>query len=123
MRKLQFTSNCTLKGRGLLDSAQQQKQQADKSSKEDICAGVGAAGERLPEDTGPVGPSVVCCPLIWGLAHELQVDHILSAMPYAGADAVCACVSSTNDNNILVLQCAATNRQIMHVHCMEFWLA
>ena len=63
----------------------------------------------LPEDAWPVGPSVVCCPLIRWLTHQLQVNHVLGTVPYASADAVCACVASTNDHNVLVLQCEKTN--------------
>lgn len=57
-----------------------------------------------PEDAGPVGPPVVGSPLIGGLAHELQVDHILGAMAYTGADAVCTRVSTADHHHTLVLR-------------------
>ena len=62
------------------------------------------SGSGPPEDAGPVGPSVVGSPLIRGLAHQLQVDHILGAMPHTGAYAICACVPTANHNHVLVLQ-------------------
>ena len=56
-----------------------------------------------PEDARPIGPSVVGSPLVGRLAHQLQVDHILGTVPYTGAYAVSACISTTNDHHILVL--------------------
>ena len=69
----------------------------------------------VPEDTRPVWPSVVSSSLIGRLSHELQVDHICGTMPYTGAYAVCACVSTSNDYYILVLQKAGAESHAMCV--------
>ena len=64
----------------------------------------GRGGGGVPEDARPVGPPVVGSPLIGGLTHELQVDHILGAVAYAGADAVSTRVSTADHHHILVLR-------------------
>ena len=58
----------------------------------------------IPEDARPVWPSVVGCPLIRWLTHQLQVDDIFGPMPDAGAYAVCAGVSASYHDHMLVLQ-------------------
>jgi len=65
--------------------------------------GEGQRGGGAPEDARPVRPSVVGSPLVGRLAHQLQVDHILSTVPYTGAYAVGARVSTTNYYHVLIL--------------------
>ena len=50
----------------------------------------------------PLRPWVVCSSFGWGLGEEFEVCDGLSAMADGGANAVVACVTTANDDDVFV---------------------
>ena len=55
------------------------------------------------EDTGPLWPWVVASTLSWGLGQQLEVDDRLGAVANGSTNAVVTSITTSDDNNVLVL--------------------
>eukprot|EP00962_Isochrysis_galbana_P056868 scaffold29010_cov84-Isochrysis_galbana.AAC.1 len=54
-----------------------------------------------PHDARPERPRVACRPFGWGCGEELKVGEAVAAVPERGSNAVCARVSSADDDHVL----------------------
>lgn len=57
------------------------------------------------KDSWPLRPWIVGGTLSGWLGHEFKVGNGLAAMAHRGANAICARVSSSNDNNVFARGC------------------